>query len=318
VASMARKHRRAHGSPSSTMLEPQYSFQFVVAAMVSFLGLIGTMVFYSRMSHSQENRPSKNIFVDPDVVPHSLIQNLDAVIIAGGGAPSSLDVPPLYVQKRADDAAKIVHKFQQISLGGGRKSLPILCLSAGTAHVPQLLSPDGLPIWESTSTAAYLAKEHQLNENVYVETTSYDTIGNAYFTRTSHTDINGWRNLLIITNEFHMTRTAAIFDWIFLKCSSQAQRSDRYKLYYLSTPNVGLTLEAVEARRTREIESTQNVQENLSKQYTTLAKVWSFLNQEHSLYTTNSLIDRSRGLVKDDIGSDLLRKSYGLKDQEGY
>jgi len=299
------------------MVQPQYSFQYVVAAVVSFLALITAMVIYSRISHSTENRPSKRFFMDPDEVPRSLIQKLDAVIVLGGGAPSSLDVPPLYVQKRADDAAKIVHKSQEIS-SGAHESLPILCLSAGTAHVPQALSPDGLPIWESTSTAAYLAKEHNLKDKVFVETTSYDTIGNAYFTRTSHTDINGWRNLLIVTNEFHMTRTAAIFDWIFLTCSSSNhhQRGDRYHLYYLTSPNVGLTSEAVEARRTREVESAHNIQENLAKEYTTLAKVWKFLNQEHSLYTANSLIDRSRGSIIDAVSSDLLRKSYGLKDYQ--
>jgi uncharacterized SAM-binding protein YcdF (DUF218 family) len=79
--------------------------------------------------------------------------------------------------------------------------LPILCLSAGSAHVPQLMSADGLPIRESTSSAAYLKKAHGMESNVYVETTSYDTIGNAFYARTSHTDVNGWRRLLIVTNE---------------------------------------------------------------------------------------------------------------------
>ena len=312
---MARKHQRFHGPPGT--VQPQYSFQYVVGAVVSFLALIVAMVVYSRISHSRENLPSKRFFTDPDEVPRSLIQKLDAVIVLGGGSPSSFDVPPLYVQKRADDAAKIFHKSQQIS-SGARESLPILCLSAGTAHMPQAMSPDGYPIWESTTTAAYLAKEHQLENNVYVETTSYDTIGNAYFTRISHTDINGWRNLLIVTSEFHMTRAAAIFDWIFLTCSSsnQHQRSGRYHLYYLTSPNVGLTSEAIEARRTREIESTHNIQDNLAKQYTTLANVWKFLNREHSLYTANSLIDRSRGSFKDTVASDIVRKSYGLKDSQ--
>ena len=34
-----------------------------------------------------------------------------------------------------------------------------------------------------------------------------DTIGNAYFLRATHTDPAGWRNLVVITNEFHMPRT---------------------------------------------------------------------------------------------------------------
>lgn len=310
MATVARKHRRAHGSPN--VAEPLYSFRFVVAALVSFLGLVGVAVLYSSISHSRGNTQSKRFFTSPDEIPSSLIHKFDAVIVLGGGAPASLEEPPIFVQNRADDAATIVRKFEQMS-AHSQTSLPVLCLSAGSAHMPQLLSPDGLPIWESTATAAYLAKRHQMTNNVYVETTSYDTITNAFFTRTTHTDVNGWRNLLLVTSEFHMPRTVAIFDWIFLKCSSGQHRGDRYILYYLSSPNIGLTTDAIEARTKREIESTRNVLENLSKKYTTLSEVWTFLNREHSFYTANSLIERARGSVKDPGASELVRQSYGLK-----
>ena len=66
--------------------------------------------------------------------------------------------------------------------------------------MPQRLTANGLPIWESTASAAYLQSKYNL-DNIYVEKTSYDTIGNAYFARTSHTDIVGWKRLLIVTNE---------------------------------------------------------------------------------------------------------------------
>ena len=71
--------------------------------------------------------------------------------------------------------------------------------------MPQLLSTAGLPVWESTSSAAYLSKKHNIQSNVYLETTSYDTIGNAFFARTSHTDIVKWRKLVVVTNEVGTT-----------------------------------------------------------------------------------------------------------------
>jgi len=120
----------------------------------------------------------------------------DVIFVLGGGVPSSLYEPPNYVQQRCDDA---------VALRGATKT-PIVTLSAGTAHLPQLLTKDGSPVWESTSSAAYLQQKHGVSENVFLETTSYDTIGNAYFARTTHTDIVGWRKLLIITNEVRDVR----------------------------------------------------------------------------------------------------------------
>jgi hypothetical protein len=35
------------------------------------------------------------------------------------------------------------------------------------------MSADGRPIWEATSSAAYLAKAHGIKDQVYVETTSF-------------------------------------------------------------------------------------------------------------------------------------------------
>lgn len=137
------------------------------------------------------------MFQNPSDIPPDILKKLDAVLVLGGGVPKTVDEPPLFVQKRCDDAAEVVRMY---SKEDDSVVLPILTLSAGTAHLPQLMSDDGAPVWESTSSAAYLNKRHGM-EHVYVETTSFDTIGNAYFTRTSHTDVNGWRRLLIITNE---------------------------------------------------------------------------------------------------------------------
>ena len=39
---------------------------------------------------------------------------------------------------------------------------------------------------------------------VLVETTSYDTIGNAYFARTNHIAVAGYKKILVITSDFHM------------------------------------------------------------------------------------------------------------------
>jgi uncharacterized SAM-binding protein YcdF (DUF218 family) len=174
--------------------------RWVICATGGFILLIA---FFVATSHSlKQNRNTKTtlasarhrLFQNPADIPDSVIRSLDAVFVLGGGAPLSLDQPPVYTQRRCDDAARVLERTPA--------PLPILCLSAGTAHVPQLLSPTGLPIWESTSSAAYLqAKYPSTRNNIYVETTSYDTIGNAFYARTSHSDIAGWKKILIVTNE---------------------------------------------------------------------------------------------------------------------
>ena len=68
------------------------------------------------------------------------LQNLDAILILGGGVPLSPKEPPVYVQRRCDVVAELSHMLAE--KGGGRPS--ILCLSAGTAHLSQYILPSGL------------------------------------------------------------------------------------------------------------------------------------------------------------------------------
>ena len=69
---------------------------------------------------------------------------LDAILVLGGGVPSSPTEPPTYVQRRCDSVAKLMHAIQEKS----SSIIPsVICLSAGTAHLPQFITPhNGLPL----------------------------------------------------------------------------------------------------------------------------------------------------------------------------
>jgi uncharacterized SAM-binding protein YcdF (DUF218 family) len=269
----------------------------------------------------------------------SWLQSIDVILLLGGGVPLSPTAPPTYVQRRCDLVAKIIYQLRSSS---SSKEVDVICLSAGTAHLPQYILPNsGLPLWESTASAAYLINHTHYpvnSDHVYVETTSYDTISNAFFARTTMIDIHSqqqhndgsttnetkltkksWRNILVVTNEFHIGRTKAIFDWIFNAPSSSTSSSSAYKMYYLSCNNVGLDNEALAVRKAHEVRGEANVRLHLAPTYPTIQDVWTFLVTKHDFYCSTKLVEQSSVSSIQDTGNNcnssssnaILKLSYG-------
>lgn len=251
----------------------------------------------------------KDYFQSVESIPNDLA--FDAILVLGGGVPEDINNPPSYTKERCNFASQVY--FSSSSPPSSRPK--IITLSAGTAHLPQALSADGLPIWESAASAAYLI--HKLNVNpkdIFAETTSYDTISNAFFARINFCDITQWKKILIITNEFHMERTKLIFDWIFhaplSSTSPSISKKDDYQLYYLPAPDVGLTEGAIQARKEKESKSAANVKNYLSTKYDTIEKIFEFLTTDHSFYTASKLVERGMDDGKSTVDK-LVQDSYG-------
>jgi uncharacterized SAM-binding protein YcdF (DUF218 family) len=47
------------------------------------------------------------------------------------------------------------------------------------------------------------------------EVSSFDTVGNAYFSLMIHVVPAGWRRLAVVTSDFHMPRSRALFADIY-------------------------------------------------------------------------------------------------------
>ena len=162
----------------------------------------------------------------------------DAVMIPGGGVTADGQLPA-WTLRRLEAALN------------SEPARYYICLSAGTFHKPLPTDHEGFPIYESVVAAQYLREAGIAEERLLFETSSYDTLGNAYFARTIHTEPLELTRLKVITSNFHMPRTQAIFEFMF---------SDRfsalpYQLAFESVSDAGLDEAVIAERRQREAES---------------------------------------------------------------
>jgi len=234
---------------------------------------------------------------------------MEMIVVLGGGAVEvDVDsdggrgvsvVPPKYVRDRCVKAAEL--RLERLADGAER--VMILLLSAGTAHVPQPIGVNGLPVWESTGSAAWLmglGRDGGIGpgnsvpaSDLLLETTSYDTVGNAWFARLQHVDVLNPTTLWIITSEFHMSRTQAIFDFVMSLGRAAARGEGDPKppvlLKYVSTPDSGLDEADVRARAQREARSEETFRRGVMEQCKCLEDFHTFMHHAHAMYSAQGL-----------------------------
>ena len=189
----------------------------------------------------------------------------DAILVLGGGVREGGTLPP-WVIRRFDRALELM------------QDVPIVCLSAGTVHRPPPLNEEGYPILESVAGAAHLIDRGVSPDRIQVEAVSYDTIGNAYFAKLLHADPAGWRKLVVITSEFHMRRSQAIFEWIF------GMEPGKYDLRFEATANDGFRDGLLRRRLEKEATALASLQ-TLMQHIRDLPSLHRWLFAEHEAYT---------------------------------
>jgi len=198
--------------------------------------------------------------------------NYQAVLIPGGGLTKD-GCLPLWTKKRLD---KVLDIYQ---------GEYIITLSGGTVHQSQILDKHGFPIFESFAAADYLLKQGIKREKIIREWMSYDTIGNAFFTRLLHTDPRQWKNLLIVNSAFHLPRTKAIFQWVF-KLDNPG-----YQLDFLKVSDKGIDQEIIKARIKEEKKKLVKVKK-LIKKIKSLKQLHRWLFKNHQIYAVGLEIKR--------------------------
>ena len=54
-----------------------------------------------------------------------------------------------------------------------------------------------------------------LEDSIYTDLLSRDTVGDAYFTKVNFVEKNNWKNILVVTSDYHARRTMEIFKFVY-------------------------------------------------------------------------------------------------------
>jgi len=202
----------------------------------------------------------------------------DCIFIPGGGLLPDGSLPP-WTTARLDRAISLISQTRFIAF-----------LSGGTVHKPPPLDQNGFPIFESHQAALYLVHQGLDPARLLTEISSYDTIGNAYFSRLLFTDPGKLQHLLVITSEFHLPRTKAAFEWIY----SLSPLNMPYQLTCESVPNKGLSQKALEARISREKKSLNTLLDT-KKGINSLKDFQSWFYTQHDAYSVIAKPETANG-----------------------
>eukprot|EP00188_Purpureofilum_apyrenoidigerum_P000808 Plantae.Rhodophyta-Purpureofilum_apyrenoidigerum.ctg13995.p1 GENE.Plantae.Rhodophyta-Purpureofilum_apyrenoidigerum.ctg13995~~Plantae.Rhodophyta-Purpureofilum_apyrenoidigerum.ctg13995.p1 ORF type:complete len:222 (-),score=33.80 Plantae.Rhodophyta-Purpureofilum_apyrenoidigerum.ctg13995:289-954(-) len=213
----------------------------------------------------------------------------DAVIIPGGGLDET-GAPHPFVKSRLRAALEVSPRPRWF-----------ITLSRGTTHRGPPLDVNGRPVDEATASAKFLVNGGIQPDCILQDTWSLDTIGNAYFSRFLLTDRLGLKNLLVVTSNFHMPRSKAIFDWIYGFQPTTATVS-----YLTVQDDDCMEPDVLQARKEKESKSLETFLIN-SRRMTTQESAAHFLFVEHGAYSTEQSVKQK---VVTKPTTDPLLKSY--------
>jgi len=159
---------------------------------------------------------------------------------------------------------------------------PILCCGGGTYHKPPYINEKGFVVHESTECVNYLVQRGIEKDKIYREWSSYDTIANAFFSFTNLVYFSDYKNIALVTSEFHMDRSKEIFDWIYNLTEK------KYNLFYYPVTDFGLNKEMIKSRKEREKNSLKNIL-ILKDKINNMKDFITWLYSEHNAYNNNFL-----------------------------
>jgi len=215
------------------------------------------------------------------------LENIDGIFVLAGGIDTKGMCHP-WVIERLNLAFEIYNKTNK----------NIFCLGGGSYHIPPILNKKKFAIHESTSCSEYLISLGVSSNKIFKEWSSYDTIANAFFSFLNFIIPLELKKIVLITSDFHITRTKVIFDWI------KTIFKININIIFLSVSDESFDKNIINKRIKREKNSTINLIKNVINKINNKEKLFKWFYTEHKAYCSNSELIRKNEISEGE------KKSY--------
>ena len=224
------------------------------------------------------------------------ITGVQAIAVLGGGpADQSTGEMPSWSKERCYRAAAL-----HLCMQKNEYELPMLCASGESAHAPHYRDSEGYTVYESSSMAQCLMQRGVAARNIYREWQSGDTVGNAVFVRSILADPLSISRLLVITSDFHIERSCAIFRWVFqLPSATRCLRGTQAQIGCLGVHHSFPPAQAdiAVARRDKEKAALERLQ-GAMRRVRDFEEVMMWLLREHGMYAVSVKPERLQGRLQ--------------------
>jgi hypothetical protein len=179
------------------------------------------------------------------------------------------------VQERLRRAHEIYREVKKVREGRELRPVYVVTMCEGIRHSSRDPRGNRTLHLESQLSADFLKELGVPASDIVTDDLSLDTTGNAYFLRTTRTDVFTARSLAVVTNEFHVARTRAIFQRVFQLGPFVDGNSD-YKLKFEEVKNESIEQVALRRRNDWEKQQLQDF-EKVSKEWKDLHDVHAYI-----------------------------------------
>jgi hypothetical protein len=147
-----------------------------------------------------------------------------------------------------------------------------------------VLNAHGFVISEAEGCVAYLEDVEKIDPSFLLrEVASYDTIGNAYFSYLSHIVPRNWRHVAVVTSDFHMPRSQAIWRTLQRLTRDSTSRPTFDVSFVTVSDHDALSEADQRARRAREQQSLARWEQETSLMEH-LSDLCAWLHETHLCY----------------------------------